>query len=104
MQFNWSTFSFHFLVTVQCTRDGQFVIVAARDSTLPRLSLDSIFLLGGRDPPCAPVGTTVSFAIYQFPVTACGTTMMVSTILHSILNLVLQGCLHLVLEGWCPVT
>ncbi|KAA0715589.1 Zona pellucida sperm-binding protein 4 [Triplophysa tibetana] len=63
-------------VTVQCTRDGQFVIVAARDSTLPRLSLDSISLLGGREPPCGAVGTTVSFAIYQFPVTACGTKMM----------------------------
>ncbi|XP_073711396.1 zona pellucida glycoprotein 2, like 1 isoform X1 [Misgurnus anguillicaudatus] len=63
-------------VTVQCTRDGQFVIVVARDITLPSLSLDSISLLGGRDPPCGPVGTTASFAIYQFPVTACGTTMM----------------------------
>ncbi|XP_055071436.2 zona pellucida glycoprotein 2, like 1 isoform X5 [Misgurnus anguillicaudatus] len=63
-------------VTVQCTRDGQFVIVVARDITLPSLSLDSISLLGGRDPPCGPVGTTASFAIYQFPVTACGTTTM----------------------------
>lgn len=65
-------------MTVQCTRDGQFVVVAMRDATLPRLSLDSISLLGGIDPPCGPVGTTVAFAIYQFPVTACGTTMMVS--------------------------
>ncbi|RXN28894.1 zona pellucida sperm-binding 4-like protein [Labeo rohita] len=63
-------------VTVQCTRDGQFVVVAMRDATLPRLSLESISLLGGSDPPCAPVGTTVAFAIYQFPVTACGTAMM----------------------------
>ncbi|KAK2904845.1 hypothetical protein QQF64_032981 [Cirrhinus molitorella] len=63
-------------VTVQCTRDGQFVVVAMRDATLPRLSLESIILLGGSDPPCGPVGTTVAFAIYQFPVTACGTTMM----------------------------
>ncbi|ROL41976.1 Zona pellucida sperm-binding protein 4 [Anabarilius grahami] len=63
-------------VTVQCTRDGQFVVVAMRDATLPRLSLESISLLGGSDPPCGPVGTTVAFAIYQFPVSACGTTMM----------------------------
>ncbi|XP_016429456.1 zona pellucida glycoprotein 2, like 1 isoform X2 [Sinocyclocheilus rhinocerous] len=62
-------------VTVQCTRDGQFVVVVMRDATLPRLSLESISLLGGSDPPCGPVGTTVAFAIYQFPVTACGTTM-----------------------------
>ncbi|XP_067308888.1 zona pellucida sperm-binding protein 4-like isoform X4 [Pseudorasbora parva] len=63
-------------VTVQCIRDGQFVVVVARDVTLPRLSLDSVHLLGGNDPPCSPVGSTPSFAIYQFPVTACGTSMM----------------------------
>ncbi|XP_051730258.1 zona pellucida sperm-binding protein 4-like [Ctenopharyngodon idella] len=63
-------------VTVQCIRDGQFVVVVARDVTLPRLSLDSVSLLGGNDPPCSPVGSTPSFAIYQFPVTACGTSMM----------------------------
>ncbi|XP_051952478.1 zona pellucida sperm-binding protein 4-like [Xyrauchen texanus] len=63
-------------VTVQCIRDGQFVVVVARDVTLPQLSLDTVRLLGGSDPPCAPVGSTSSFAIYQFPVTACGTSMM----------------------------
>ncbi|XP_039548715.1 zona pellucida sperm-binding protein 4-like [Pimephales promelas] len=63
-------------VTVQCIRDGQFVVVVARDVTLPRLSLDSIRLLGGNDPACSPVGSTPFFAIYQFPVTACGTSMM----------------------------
>ncbi|NCF09026.1 hypothetical protein DK872_27745, partial [Kosakonia sp. MH5] len=34
-------------VTVQCIRDGQFVVVVSRDVTLPRLSLDSVQLLGG---------------------------------------------------------
>ncbi|KAL0165345.1 hypothetical protein M9458_041098 [Cirrhinus mrigala] len=63
-------------VTVQCIRDGQFVVVVARDVTLPRLSLDSIRLVGGNEPPCGPVDSTPSFAIYQFPVTACGTSMM----------------------------
>ncbi|KAF4099978.1 hypothetical protein G5714_020104 [Onychostoma macrolepis] len=63
-------------VTVQCIRDGQFVVVVSRDVTLPRLSLDSVRLLGGKDPPCGPVESTPSFAIYQFPVTACGTSMM----------------------------
>ncbi len=66
-------------VTVQCIRDGQFVVVVSRDVTLPRLSLDSVHLLGGNDPPCGPVESTPSFAIYQFPVTTCGTRMMVST-------------------------
>ncbi|XP_059367353.1 zona pellucida sperm-binding protein 4-like [Carassius carassius] len=62
-------------VTVQCIRDGQFVVVVAKEVTMPRLSLDSVHLLGS-DPPCGPVGSTASFAIYQFPVSACGTRMM----------------------------
>ncbi|KAI4885417.1 hypothetical protein NFI96_018050, partial [Prochilodus magdalenae] len=60
-------------VTVQCIRDGQFVVVVARDATLPKLSLDSVHLLSGNESFCSPVGTTVAFTIYQFPVTACGT-------------------------------
>ncbi|XP_071232544.1 zona pellucida sperm-binding protein 4-like [Salvelinus alpinus] len=63
-------------VTVQCTRDGQFVVVVARDATLPNLDLDTISLLGPQDALCKPVGTTKAFAMYQFPVTACGTTLM----------------------------
>uniref|UniRef100_A0AAR2K7C8 Zona pellucida sperm-binding protein 4 n=1 Tax=Pygocentrus nattereri TaxID=42514 RepID=A0AAR2K7C8_PYGNA len=63
-------------VTVQCTIDGQFVLVVARDTTLPRLSLDSISLLGGSDAPCSAVDSNADFAIYQFPVTACGTRAM----------------------------
>ncbi len=39
-------------MTVQCIRDGQFVVVVSRDVTLPRLSLDSVRLLGGNDPSC----------------------------------------------------
>ncbi|XP_036401481.1 zona pellucida sperm-binding protein 4-like [Megalops cyprinoides] len=63
-------------VTVHCTRDGQFVVVVARDSTLPPLSLDSVSLLEGDNvPACAPVGITAAFAVFQFPVTACGTTV-----------------------------
>ncbi|KAI7800989.1 ZP2, partial [Triplophysa rosa] len=46
-------------VTVQCIRDGQFVLVVARDVTLPHWSC-----------------WFHAFAIYQFPVTACGTSMM----------------------------
>ncbi|XP_064184948.1 zona pellucida sperm-binding protein 4-like [Anguilla rostrata] len=62
-------------VTVQCTRDGQFVVVVARDVTVPHLALSSVSLLGGRDSPCSPVSTTAAFAIFQFPVTACGTRL-----------------------------
>ncbi|KAA0720431.1 Zona pellucida sperm-binding protein 4 [Triplophysa tibetana] len=62
-------------VTLQCIRDGQFVLVVARDVTLPRLNLDTVRLLGGNESSCGPVGSPPSFAIYQFPVTACGTSM-----------------------------
>ncbi|XP_035025119.1 zona pellucida sperm-binding protein 4 [Hippoglossus stenolepis] len=62
-------------VTVQCTRDGQFVVVVARDATLPHIDVDSISLLEDNDPSCSPVDFTVAFAIFQFPMTACGTTI-----------------------------
>uniref|UniRef100_A0A8C6UKI5 Zona pellucida sperm-binding protein 4 n=1 Tax=Neogobius melanostomus TaxID=47308 RepID=A0A8C6UKI5_9GOBI len=61
-------------VTLQCTKDGQFIVVIARDATLPNIDLDSIDFLG-TDQNCEPVATTSAFAIYQFPVTGCGTTM-----------------------------
>lgn len=65
-------------VTLQCTRDGQFVLVVARDATLPHISLDSIHMLEN-DPSghCASVGSTATFVIYQFAVSSCGTRMKV---------------------------
>ncbi|XP_020499378.1 zona pellucida sperm-binding protein 4 [Labrus bergylta] len=60
-------------VTVQCTRDGQFVVVVARDATVPLIDVNSISLLEANDPSCTPVAFTATFAILQFPVTACGT-------------------------------
>ncbi|CAB1323075.1 unnamed protein product [Coregonus sp. 'balchen'] len=62
-------------VTVQCTKDGQFVVVVSKDATLPNLELDSISLLGTNGDHCTPVGTTSAFTIYQFKVTDCGTVM-----------------------------
>ncbi|XP_038820456.1 zona pellucida sperm-binding protein 4-like [Salvelinus namaycush] len=71
----WKDFLLHQNMTIQCTRDGQFVVVVARDATLPNLELDSISLLGGNGAHCTPVGITSAFAIYQFKVTECGTVM-----------------------------
>ncbi|XP_069042711.1 zona pellucida sperm-binding protein 4-like isoform X2 [Lepisosteus oculatus] len=62
-------------VTVQCTRDGQFVVVVSKNATSPQLSLGSVSLQGGRSAPCGPVSTTAGFAMFQFPVSACGTSM-----------------------------
>uniref|UniRef100_A0A3Q2YMQ7 Zona pellucida sperm-binding protein 4 n=2 Tax=Hippocampus comes TaxID=109280 RepID=A0A3Q2YMQ7_HIPCM len=60
-------------VIVQCTRDGQFVVVVARDATLPTVDVTSVSLLEMNDPTCSAVDTTPAFAIFQFPMTLCGT-------------------------------
>uniref|UniRef100_A0A3B4UZJ0 Zona pellucida sperm-binding protein 4 n=1 Tax=Seriola dumerili TaxID=41447 RepID=A0A3B4UZJ0_SERDU len=62
-------------VTVQCTKDAQFIVVVARDATLPNIDLESVALLGGGQ-GCTHVDSNSDFAIYQFPVTACGSVIM----------------------------
>ncbi|XP_051917533.1 protein pygopus-like [Hippocampus zosterae] len=61
-------------VTVQCTKDAQFIVVVARDATLPSIDLETFSLLGD-GPGCMPVDSNSVFAIYQFPVTTCGTVV-----------------------------
>lgn len=68
-------------VTVQCTKDAQFIVVVARDATLPNVDLESISLLGQGE-HCSSVDSNSEFAIYQFPVTECGTTVTVRPELH----------------------
>ncbi|XP_051808358.1 zona pellucida sperm-binding protein 4-like [Acanthochromis polyacanthus] len=58
-------------VTVGCTKDGFFVVVAAKDATQPNIDLEAISLLGDGQ-GCTHVDSNSQFAIYQFPVTACG--------------------------------
>ncbi|XP_061825218.1 zona pellucida sperm-binding protein 4-like [Nerophis lumbriciformis] len=61
-------------VTLQCTKDGQMIVVVAREVTLPNIDLESIsFNENGLG--CGTVDTTSAFAIYQFPITACGTVV-----------------------------
>nr|NP_001296926.1 zona pellucida sperm-binding protein 4-like precursor [Fundulus heteroclitus]BAJ07536.1 choriogenin H [Fundulus heteroclitus] len=62
-------------VTVQCTKDGHFIVVVAKDVTLPHIDLETISLLGGGQ-GCTHVDSNSLFAIYYFPVTACGTVVM----------------------------
>ncbi|XP_056243136.1 zona pellucida sperm-binding protein 4-like [Seriola aureovittata] len=62
-------------VTVQCTKDAQFIVVVARDATLPHIDLESVSLLGGGQ-GCTHVDSNSDFAIYQFPVTTCGSVIM----------------------------
>ncbi|XP_070686206.1 zona pellucida sperm-binding protein 4-like [Pempheris klunzingeri] len=73
--FNGQRCYFGKAVTVQCTKDAQFVVVVARDATLPNIDLESISLLG-QGQGCTHVDCNSAFAIYQFPVTACGSVVM----------------------------
>ncbi|XP_054631540.1 zona pellucida sperm-binding protein 4-like isoform X2 [Dunckerocampus dactyliophorus] len=62
-------------VTLQCTKDGQMIVVVARESTQPNIDFESISF-HANEPRCRPVDATSAFAIYQFPITACGTVIM----------------------------
>uniref|UniRef100_A0A8C4THE2 Zona pellucida sperm-binding protein 4 n=1 Tax=Erpetoichthys calabaricus TaxID=27687 RepID=A0A8C4THE2_ERPCA len=62
-------------VTVQCTLDGQFVVVVSENVTLPPLDLGSIQLVDSSFSSCSPVTSLSSFVMYQFPVSACGSTV-----------------------------
>ncbi|XP_015278847.1 PREDICTED: zona pellucida sperm-binding protein 4-like [Gekko japonicus] len=62
-------------VTAHCTPEGQFSIAISRDATRPPLVLDSVRLLSSRGRECAPVSKTNTFILFQFPLSACGTTL-----------------------------
>ncbi|NWR09064.1 ZP4 protein, partial [Paradoxornis webbianus] len=61
-------------VTAHCTPDGQFSIAVSRYVTLPPVALDSVQLASGHSTGCVPVLTNNAFVVYQFPLSACGTT------------------------------
>ncbi|CAB1430736.1 unnamed protein product [Pleuronectes platessa] len=61
-------------VTVQATKDAQFIVVVAKDATLPNLDIDTISLIGeGRS--CTAVDSNSEFVIFQFAVTDCGSVV-----------------------------
>ncbi|EPY74552.1 zona pellucida sperm-binding protein 4 precursor [Camelus ferus] len=61
-------------VTSHCTQDGHFSIAVSRNVTSPPLLLNSVHLAFRNDSECEPVMVTHTFVLFQFPVTACGTT------------------------------
>ena len=66
-------------VTVHCLWDGQFMVVVSRAATLPVLDLGSVNMLEGHSGgSCGPVSASSAFVVFQFPVSACGTTVRVS--------------------------
>uniref|UniRef100_A0A8D2N3U1 Zona pellucida sperm-binding protein 4 n=1 Tax=Zonotrichia albicollis TaxID=44394 RepID=A0A8D2N3U1_ZONAL len=66
-------------VTAHCTPDGQFSIAVSQDVTLPPVALDSVQLASGHSTGCVPVLTNNAFVVYQFPLSASGTTFQVRT-------------------------
>lgn len=65
-------------VTVRCTPEGSFSVAIARDAVLPPLRLDSLRLLSSQGQHCGPVARNKIFAVFNFPLSACGTTFKVS--------------------------
>ncbi|XP_053154343.1 zona pellucida sperm-binding protein 4-like isoform X2 [Hemicordylus capensis] len=61
-------------VTAHCTPDGQFSIAVSRNATRPPLNLDSVHLVSNERGRCASVARTNLFILFQFPLSACGTT------------------------------
>ncbi|XP_072767975.1 uncharacterized protein [Nerophis lumbriciformis] len=62
-------------VTVQCTKDGQFIVVVAKECTVPVIDLETVSLIEDGQ-GCTHVDSNSAFFIYQFPVTRCGTVIM----------------------------
>ncbi|RMC11142.1 hypothetical protein DUI87_12055 [Hirundo rustica rustica] len=72
--FSGALWTFLIQLTAHCTPDGQFSIAVSRDVTLPPVALDSVQLADGHSTGCVPVLTNNAFVVYQFPLSACGTT------------------------------
>ncbi|NWV13826.1 ZP4 protein, partial [Ptilonorhynchus violaceus] len=65
-------------VTAHCTPEGQFSTAVSRDVTFPPVALDSVQLASGHSTGCVPVIKNNAFVVYQFPLSACGTTFQVA--------------------------
>ncbi|NXE04073.1 ZP4 protein, partial [Lophotis ruficrista] len=70
--------SFGNTVTAHCTPDGRFSIAISRDVTLPPVILDSVQLTSGHSAGCVPIMKNNAFVVYQFPLSACGTTFQLT--------------------------
>ncbi|OCT93935.1 zona pellucida sperm-binding protein 4 [Xenopus laevis] len=61
-------------VTAQCTRDGVFSLAISKYLTQPPIILNSVRFPRGTGVACSPVAQNNAFLLFQFPLTACGTT------------------------------
>ncbi|NXM07156.1 ZP1 protein, partial [Tyrannus savana] len=62
--------------TVQCLREGQFILVVPRGMAVQPYNLDSVRLARSQA-GCEPFHITESSVMFRFPVTHCGTTLQV---------------------------
>ncbi|XP_027751371.1 zona pellucida sperm-binding protein 1 [Empidonax traillii] len=62
--------------TVQCLREGQFILVVPRGMAVQPYNLDSVRLARSQA-GCEPFRVTESSVMFRFPVTHCGTTLQV---------------------------
>ncbi|NXC36518.1 ZP1 protein, partial [Campylorhamphus procurvoides] len=62
--------------TVQCLREGQFVLVVPRGTAAQPYNVDSVRLAGSQA-GCEPSRLSDAFVVFRFPVTSCGTTLQV---------------------------
>lgn len=63
-------------VTLQCTKDAHFIVVFAKDATLPNIDVESVSLLA-QGQGCTHVDSNSAFGIFHFPVTGCGSVVTV---------------------------
>uniref|UniRef100_A0A8D0HX27 Zona pellucida sperm-binding protein 1 n=1 Tax=Sphenodon punctatus TaxID=8508 RepID=A0A8D0HX27_SPHPU len=61
-------------VTVQCLRDGHFVLVVSKDMADYPVILDSVRLAYAQE-RCDPVSMSEVFVVFRFSLTQCGTTV-----------------------------
>ncbi|NWR95465.1 ZP1 protein, partial [Furnarius figulus] len=62
--------------TVQCLREGQFILVVPRGTAAQPYNVDSVRLAGSQA-GCEPSRVSDAFVMFRFPVTSCGTTLQV---------------------------
>lgn len=81
---NWHLFFFCFffffffklsVATLHC-KNGQIILVVARDATVPSINLDTVSLLGDTSSSCRP-HINPAFIVYQFNPDECGTEVTV---------------------------
>uniref|UniRef100_A0A8D0HPW9 Zona pellucida sperm-binding protein 1 n=1 Tax=Sphenodon punctatus TaxID=8508 RepID=A0A8D0HPW9_SPHPU len=68
-------------VTVQCLRDGHFVLVVSKDMADYPVILDSVRLAYAQE-RCDPVSMSEVFVVFRFSLTQCGTTMIGNKLIY----------------------